>query len=200
MEVQLLRMTDRPAEAISSAAATSYGKDNYSFKRIETCYNNGHMSVFEHVNLSFRIEGISRSCSQQLVRHRLASFTEKSLRYSEPSEGQWFVKPQSIIDNPYSKAYDAFMESAETLYYELLDHGIKKEDARFVLPLATKTDITVTMNLREFLHFLDLRLPKNAQWEIRQLADKMMNMVKVRLYNTGNKDLANLIFSKYMEE
>ena len=199
MKVQLLRMTERPAEVISSAAGTSYGKEDYSFKRIKTCFNKGHLSVFEHVDITWRIEGISRSCSHQLVRHRLASFTEKSLRYTKIKDDDWYVIPEGIKQqglHAINKFKEVMKRDKET-YFDYIDSGIKPEDARFALPLATKTDVTTTMNLREFLHFLDLRLDPNAQWEIRELASKMMHMVQVRLYNVGAKDLSELIFSKY---
>lgn len=178
MKVEIIVATPNPVTVISRAAGTSYGKDDISKKRVETCINRGHLSVLEHACATWKISGISRSCSHQLVRHRLASFTEKSLRYTEPQEGNWYVVPEVLQDHPYSEAYKTFMESAETLYFELLDHGVKKEDARFLLPLATKTEITVTMNLREFLHFYDIRGAKDAQWEIRDMAEEMFDELR----------------------
>ena len=179
MKVEILASTPSPIEVISLAAGTSYGKNDISKKRVKMCINKGHLSVLEHVCATFKISGISRSCTHQLVRHRLASFTEKSLRYTEPQEGDdWYVIPEVLKDHPYSEAYKTFMDSAETLYFELLDHGVKKEDARFLLPLATKTEITTTMNLREFLHFYDLRSEQNAQWEIRKMSWEMFDELR----------------------
>ena len=178
MKVEIIVATPEPITVISRAAGTSWGKNDISKKRVETCINRGHLSVLEHVCVTWKISDISRSCSHQLVRHRLASYTEKSLRYTEPQEGDWYVIPEVLKDHPYSEAYKTFMDSAETLYFELLDHGVKKEDARFLLPLATKTEITVTMNLREFLHFYDLRSDKKAQWEIREMADEMFDTLR----------------------
>ena len=183
MEVDILNATERPVEIVSLAAGTSYGKKNSSEKRVKTCIESGHLSVLEHVSATWMISGVSRSCTHQLVRHRLASYTEKSLRYTEPGEGNWYVTPKVLENHPYSEAYKAFMKSAETLYYELLDHGVKKEDARFCLPLSTKTEITVTMNLREFLHFYDLRSEKNAQWEIRELSNRMFKTLAAKDYD-----------------
>lgn len=175
MEVKLITCTASPFEIISLAAGTSYGKDDTSLKRVETCINNGHLSVLEHVSMTWKVSGISRSCSHQLVRHRLASYTEKSLRYTEPREGEWYVIPPVFDSRPYLEMYIPLMKQIETLYFELLEYGFKKEDARFILPLATKTEITVTMNLREFVHFYKLRSAKDAQWEIRALAKEMFN-------------------------
>lgn len=175
MEVKLVTCTASPIEIISLAAGTSYGKDDTSVKRVETCVNNGHLSVLEHVSMTWKVSGISRSCSHQLVRHRLASYTEKSLRYTEPQEGWWYVFPPVFEHRPYLEMYISLMKQIETLYFELLEYGLKKEDARFILPLATKTEITVTMNLREFVHFYKLRSAKDAQWEIRALAKEMFN-------------------------
>lgn len=179
MEVKVIVCTGNPINVISQAAGTSWGKSDFSKKRIETCINKGHLSVLEHICATWKISGISRSCTHQLVRHRLASYTEKSLRYTEPQKDDvWYVTPEVLKDHPCSKAYKKFMDAAETLYYDLLAHGVKKEDARFLLPLATKTDITVTMNLREFLHFYDIRSAKDAQWEIREVAEEMFDTIR----------------------
>lgn len=178
MKVEIIVATPNPIDVISRAAGTSYGKDDISKKRVQTCINLGHLSVLEHVCVTWKISGISRSCTHQLVRHRLASYTEKSLRYTEPQEDDWYVTPEVLKDHPYSEAYKTFMDAAETLYFELLDHGVTKEDARFLLPLATKTEITTTMNLREFLNFYGLRSAKNAQWEIRELSEEMFDELR----------------------
>lgn len=178
MEVKIIDATKSPVEIISKAAGTSYGKDDYSLKRLKHCFDNGHMSVFEHAVATFHISGISRACSHQLVRHRMASFVQKSQRYTKIEEDDWYIIPDSIKNNPYFEAYLKLMEHAETLYFELMDHGIKPEDARYVLPEATKTDLTMTMNCRELFHFFDLRCDQAAQWEIRGLA----NVMKEKLY------------------
>lgn len=178
MKVEIIAYTPEVIDLISRAAGTSYGKDDISLKRIKTCINKGHLSVLEHANITWKISDVSRSCTHQLVRHRLASFTEKSLRYTEPKEGDWYVIPEVLEEHSYLEAYKSFMDSAETLYFELLDHGLTKEDARFVLPLATKTEITVTMNLRHFLNAYELRSEKNAQWEIREMFNEMYKKLK----------------------
>lgn len=178
MDAKIITATENPILIISKAAGTSYGKDNYSKKRVEACINSGHLSVLEHVSITWRVSDISRSCTHQMVRHRLASYTEKSLRYTKPKGDDWYITPEILEDHPYSEAYKKFMESAEKLYFELLDHGVKKEDARFMLPLATKTEITVTMNLREFLHFYEIRSADDAQWEIQAVAEEMFDILR----------------------
>lgn len=187
MKVKIIAATPNPINVISLAAGTSYGRNNISKKRIKTCVDNGHMSVLEHVCATFKISGISRSCTHQLVRHRLASFTEKSLRYTKPEtdNDDWYVVPPDIMNNNDAMyEYKYLMANAASQYKTMVSiFGIKPEDARFLLPLATKTEITVTMNLREFFHFYDLRSAKDAQWEIREMAIEMFNALKDVAYD-----------------
>ena len=182
MKVEIISATPQPNWVVSNAAGTSYGKSDYSEKRIKTCMANGHLSVLEHVCATWKISDISRSCSHQLVRHRLASYTEKSLRYTTPDldNDDWYVIPPDIQNNRDSLCeYKRAMAMLRDQY--LIMKGIfkiKNEDARFCLPLATKTEITVTMNLREFLNFYELRSAKDAQWEIRDLAEEMFDVLR----------------------
>lgn len=171
MEVKIIRTTPRPMEAISQAAGICYGKDNYSKKRVETCAKNGHLSVFEHAYVSFIASGISRACSHQLVRHRMASYCQQSQRYCkyDLSGDDWYVIPPSIKPEHVGSFRNA-MYSASVAYKSALQAGYKAEDARYMLPEATKTWIFVTMNVRELFHFFDLRADSHAQWEIRNLA------------------------------
>ena len=192
--IEIKSITENPIEIISKAAGTSYGKDDVSFKRIKHCFDNGHMGVFEHVTATFKIEGISRACSHQLVRHRIASFVQKSQRYTEVDNDDWYIVPDSIRNNPYFEAYKNLMEHAETLYFELLDHGVKKEDARYALTEATKTDIAMTMNLSSLFHFFDLRCDQSAQWEIRDLAEGIKDCLYS--YNDEWRYLIDLYSSK----
>lgn len=166
-------------EVVSEAAATCYGKSGYSSRRVKTCYDGGHMSVFEHASATFKVEGISRACSHQLVRHRLASYSQLSQRYTkvDTSTQDWYVvPPQFKHDHP--NEFRDHMEQCAVEYYGALIAGIRPEDARYLLPEATKTTITVTMNLRELYHFLDLRQVNAAQWEIHELADKVEAAVR----------------------
>lgn len=175
MEVKIIRMTPRPMEAISQAAGICYGKDNYSKKRVESCAKNGHLSVFEHAYVSFIASGISRACSHQLVRHRMASYCQQSQRYCkyDLTGDDWYVIPPSIKPDHVGSFRNA-MYSAAVAYKSALQDGYKAEDARYMLPEATKTEIFVTMNVRELFHFLNLRADLHAQWEIRTLAVTLM--------------------------
>ena len=178
MDVTVLTATPNPAMTISMAAGLCYGKNNHSETRLATCMNSGHFSVFEHAGATWKVEGISRACSHQLVRHRVASYSQQSQRYCKIDVGNddWYVMPPWMDDAEFEEArfeYRKQMGFAAQTYLDLLDHGANPEDARYVLPNACKTNICVTMNFRELMHFLDLRLDKRAQWEIRELAKKM---------------------------
>jgi len=137
---------------------------------LEARKKQGHLSIFEHVSLTFEISEISRACSHQLVRHRIASYSQQSMRYVAQIDLDYVV-PDSIQQNEETvDIYEAAMWSAWVSYEALIAQGIKKEDARFVLPIATKTRIVMTMNLRELMHFIEVRTSPAAQWEIRAVA------------------------------
>lgn len=139
---------------------------------LETALKAGHHSVIEHIQLTFAIEGISRVCSHQLVRHRLASFSQKSDRYAEGLTS--FTRPDTISDNrEFMHKYREHMDKAYDFYMELVNSGIPKEDARYVLPQAMNTQMIISMNCRELLHFFNLRLCNKSQWEINRLAWQM---------------------------
>lgn len=172
MKVEILSATSAPIEVISLAAGTCYGKHDVSAKRVESCYKAGHMSVFEHASVTFRISGISRACSHQLVRHRVASYSQQSQRYCkiDVSRDDWFVIPEGVVD---VDAFVSHMYECAMRYNAALDAGVRPEDARYLLPEACKTEIVVSMNLRELFHFFDTRMSQRAQWEIRALAKVM---------------------------
>jgi thymidylate synthase (FAD) len=129
-------------------------------------------SVLEHVTFTFLIDDISRVTSHQLVRHRLASFTQESQRYSAASED--YVMPVAIKKGDFEERVRSLIGEAYKLYKEMLDAGIPYEDARYVLPQAITTRILMTVNLRELIHIACLRLSPHAQWEIREVAKKMI--------------------------
>lgn len=190
----IAKTTDSPLSFVGSVAGASYGKDDTSRKRAVRCFELGHMSVFEHVSATWRIEGISRACSHQLVRHRLASYCQQSQRYVKVGTDSmdWYVIPPSIgEDDMKCVEYEAAMYQCAKHYNSLLKKGVKTEDARFVLPEATKTAIVVTMNLREFASFYAVRTDKAAQWEIRELAEEMLG--ELQLLGGEWKDLTELI-------
>ena len=176
MQVTILSKTDNPLQLVSRAAGTCYGKTDYSAKRIKTCLQAGHLSVFEHASVTFEIDGISRACSHQLVRHRVASYSQQSQRYCkiDVSSDDWYVTPPIMSRG---EQYKRFMQDMAEKYQCALDSGIKPEDARYLLPEATKTKIVVTMNLRELFHFFDTRNSNRAQWEICDVAYTMHNVL-----------------------
>lgn len=195
MQVEITaKTTDTPLSFIGSVAGISTGKSDPSFKRAKSCFDLGHMSVFEHVSATWRIEGISRACSHQLVRHRLASYCQQSQRYAkvETDSIDWCVIPPSIREDDLKCVeYEVAMHQCAKHYNSLLKKGVKPEDARFALPEATKTDIIVTMNIREFASFYALRTDKAAQWEIRELAEEMCG--ELQLLGGEWKDFTELI-------
>ena len=153
MEVRIISATEKPIDTISLAAGTSYGKDNVSLKRVESCVRQGHTSVIEHAYITFRIDGIS---------------------YTDLMNEDWYVVPPSIKgDTVKERIFRMDMKHAAMSYLLLLESGVKAEDARYVLGNAAKTSITMSMNPREFFSFLNLRLSPKAQWEIRELAENM---------------------------
>ncbi len=137
----------------------------------------GHESIIEHASVTFEISGISRACSHQLVRHRIASYSQESQRYVDMSDPE-FVVPPSVAANPEAvEVWDRFMEQVTGAYQQLRALGVRKEDARFVLPNATSTRIIVTMNFRSLRHLFRVRCERGAQWEIRSLALEMLRQV-----------------------
>jgi thymidylate synthase (FAD) len=198
LKVLLLRHTPNPEETVAMAAKLCYSpsdisalkekteaKDQRAF--VEKLVGMGHMTPVEHPSFTFAIEGISRACSHQLVRHRLASYSQQSQRYVSEEAGFDYVIPPVIKeDHDLRRHFIKFMEEAQAAYNllagKLADKGIKGEaanqDARFVLPNAAETKIMVTMNARELLHFFRLRCCNRAQWEIRQMAEEMLRLAK----------------------
>lgn len=175
MEIKLISSTDNAEKHIEYCARISYNSidkitDTSHAKFLPILLKNGHLSVFEHSTATFFIDGISRATSHQLVRHRIASYTQKSQRYI--SEVYFRITtPPDIEANPEAKAiYNETIYTIREAYTKLSELGIRKEDARFLLPNATHTTITMTANFREWLTVIDLRASKHAQWEIREMA------------------------------
>jgi len=140
----------------------------------------GHESVIEHASFAFFVEEVSRSLTHQLVRHRIASYTQQSMRYVDLTKTEaYFIKPESIAKNQEtSKLFDDIIVKCREAYNLLRKKEIPPEDARFVLPIATQTKIAITMNARELRHFFALRCCLRSQWEIRELANRMLNICK----------------------
>ena len=201
LKVILLKHTPDPESVVAMAAKLCYSpidietlkekieaKDQSRF--VKKLMKMGHMSPIEHASFTFAIEGISRACSHQLVRHRLASYSQQSQRYvSEKGEGEIFeyiIPPSIAQDKEATIAFEKLMVEAQKTYNFLVNRlnemGIEGElanqDARFVLPNSAETKIIVTMNARELLHFFNQRCCNRAQWEIRQMAEEMLKLVK----------------------
>lgn len=207
LKVILLSHTPNPEETVAMAARLCYSpSDVESLKKkieakdqkdfVKKLVKMGHMSPIEHATFTFGIEGISRVCSHQLVRHRLASYSQQSQRYVSKSSQQsavssqttfdYIVPPSIVKDKEAKRRFEDFMVEAQKAYDFLVERlnekGIKGEsafqDARFVLPNACETKIMVTMNARELLHFFRQRCCERAQWEIREMAFEMYKLVK----------------------
>ena len=136
----------------------------------------------EHIYFTFKIEGISRACSHQLVRHRHCSFTQRSQRYCSEN-GFKVILPPSIEKNYSSECdYDHIVRDIDETYAELQNSGIPNEDARYILPNACETSLYLSCNLRELIHISNERLCRRAQWEIRELVQQMVNLVPADLW------------------
>jgi thymidylate synthase (FAD) len=189
LKVKLLTYTPKPDIACAAAAHTTWKKEAPSdtfekmseedakkfLKRVMAL---GHLSVIEHASFTFSISGVSRACTHQLVRHRIASYTQQSQRYVkfEENEVECIVPP--TIKGDKRDKFMATMKELAKSYKELLDSGVPAEDARYLLPNAATTQIFVTMNARELMHFFGLRCCTRAQWEIRDMSNKMLAEVR----------------------
>ncbi len=197
LNVVLLRHTPEPEEVVAMAAKLCYSpsgvdelkqkieaKDQASF--VEKLASIGHLSPIEHVSFSFGIEGISRACSHQLVRHRVASYSQQSQRYVKEEQFDYVIPPSIKQDPALVTEFERCMDEAQANYTRVLSRleelGFKGEagqqDARYLLPNAAETKIVVTMNARELLHFFRVRTCNRAQWEIREMAERMLALAK----------------------
>ncbi len=191
LKVKLISYTQDPEATVTAAIRQCYSPvgadelvkktDHKTQKRlIGQITASGHTSTIEHASFTFAIEGISRACSHQLVRHRIASYSQQSQRYvGFKNQEMTYIIPPQISHNKKSKEeFERFMNQAEEKYRLLVGAGVVPEDARFVLPNAVETKIVVTMNARALENFFRLRTCNRAQWEIRALAWAMMALVK----------------------
>lgn len=201
MEVQLISYTQNPRKVIYSAARQCYSKfsahqiyfdkKNVSSSKLKNFLSHlikrGHLSPFEHVSFTFSIEGISRVCTHQLVRHRIASYSQQSQRYVSMDNFEFIVPPAIEKSKKAKKIYLKTIEDIRKAQKEIkqileedasLDREKINQDLRFILPQASQTKIVVTMNTRELLHFFAERMCLRAQWEIRALASRMFVLSK----------------------
>lgn len=205
VRVELIAHTTAPTAVCNLAARTCTSEgipplrqdDDKGAGPLRAAMASGHESVAEHATFTFAIEGISRACSHQLVRHRIgASYSQQSQRYVNMDDFE-YVTPESIkkhqkvthVDSgyegdhrtykwSYNDHYSKSMNYARGLYKRMIEAGIPEEDARYILPNACTTNIVVTMNARELRHFFALRCCNRAQWEIRELAEAMLQQVR----------------------
>ena len=190
MHVELLYHTPDPERAVATAARLCYAPigaselmesltDEGIRKVLTTILKSGHHSTLEHASYTFAIDGVSRALTHQLVRHRLASFNQQSQRYVKFADGLDVVKPASIAENEEANAlFDEMVAKTVEAYQAFLAAGVPAEDARYILPNAAESKIVVTMNIRELRHFFNLRCCNRAQWEIRELAWKMLELAR----------------------
>ena len=186
MIVRLLAHTPDADRICAAAAHSCYSEDSAAdlletvdpAKMLRHVIGMGHHSVIEHAVFTFSVEGVSRALTHQLVRHRIASFSQQSQRYVRLSEPTYVV-PETVKRDPEAmKVYEETMDGIWDSYSKLIGMGIPAEDARYVLPNGCTTNITITMNARELLHFFSMRCCIRAQWEIREMADEMLRLCK----------------------
>ena len=203
MNVRLLVHTPEPEKVIATAAKMCYSAADAdelmegltpenTKKFLDLLFSLGHESPIEHVTYTFIIEGISRACSHQLVRHRIASYSQKSQRYVNETQFG-YITPEAIASDPVTKdVYDETMQLLQGRYdfiragliQKYVKNGMDEkaaeklanEDARFILPNACTTAIVVTMNIRSLFNFFKLRCCNRAQWEIRNVAMEMYKL------------------------
>jgi thymidylate synthase (FAD) len=196
LKVTLLQCTPLPERAVAAAGRLCYApvsaaelkagmSDEDIARLVRGLIRSGHTSALEHASFTFAIDGISRACSHQLVRHRVASYSQQSQRYVRFDAEGGFVVPPNIASSPEARAvFEEAMQNARRSYERLVELGRAEgrknesvyEDARFVLPNAAETKIVVTMNARELRHFFSLRCCRRAQWEINRLAWTMRSL------------------------
>lgn len=189
-QVRLLSYTKDALQTVTAAINQCYSaksggelKESLSAEKQQRLINivlgSGHLSTIEHLNFTFAIDGVSRALTHQLVRHRHASYSQQSQRYVEFKDGKFeYVTPPVIKNKPeLNQKYEDFMQQVGVFYQELIEAGVKAEDARFILPNAAETKVVMTMNARSLLNFLEHRLCVRAQWEIRKLAQLMLDIL-----------------------
>jgi len=190
MDVRLLYHTPEPERAVAVAARLCYAPigaaelmqgmgDEQVGKVLATIMKSGHQSALEHASFTFAVDGVSRALTHQLVRHRLASYNQQSQRYVSFSAEPEVVVPPAIHSDPELRSlFQTATDTAYNAYAQLLEAGVSAEDARYVLPNACVSKIVVTMNIRELLHFFEVRCCNRAQWEIQELACRMLELVR----------------------
>lgn len=189
MKITLIAHTPEPEKVIASAAKLCYSSSDIeslmnglTTEKIEAFIKKltdlGHQSPLEHCTFTFGIEGVSRATSHQIVRHRIASYSQKSQRYVKEGQFDYIVPPTIYNNSADLTVFDGLMQHIQEAYDYFIRNGIPAEDARFVLPNACETKLIMTMNIRSLLHFFEERCCNRAQWEIRNMANAMLDICK----------------------
>ncbi len=205
LKVKLLQYTPEPEKTIAAAAKLCYSAvgvddilenstDESTDKFLNMLMSYGHMSPIEHVSFTFAVEGVSRSLTHQLVRHRIASYSQQSQRYVKLDQFEYIVPPAIEADDVAKNLFVEQMEGAQKVYdeiverlkYKYIEDGMNEkpaekkaiEDARYVFPNACETKVVFTMNARSLMNFFHHRCCDRAQWEIRNMAEQMVHEVK----------------------
>lgn len=193
--IELLFITPDAEKLIEIAGRTSYlsferQRDGSEKDFIRMLLRNRHFSVFEHAYATFRISGVSRAFTHQMVRHRLCSFIQQSQRYVDEKNFR-YIEPDSIRENPNAhNLFIEFMEKAREVYKKLQEMRIRREDARYILPNAVESQIVVSANFRQWRHIIGLRGSPQSQWEIRRVAIEVLKILKLHAPNVfGDFDI-----------
>jgi thymidylate synthase (FAD) len=188
MKVELITYTPDPEAAVAAAARICYsdrgaldlkqdlGKEEVS-SLLKRLISMGHLSPVEHASFTFAIEGVSRSLSHQLVRHRIASYSQKSQRYVNENNFSYITPPSIAADPDAAALFTRVMGDLQEAYRKL-SGIVPREDARYLLPNAVETKLVCTMNARSLFNFFRMRCCRRAQWEIRELALRMREQVR----------------------
>lgn len=188
MHVELIAHTPDPERVVAAAGRLCYSevgaarlKDNFSRAEVVALLQHltasGHLSPTEHVSFTFAIEGVSRALSHQLVRHRIASYSQKSQRYVSEDDFQYIIPPSISVNPQALRIYQERLQEIREAYRQLAEM-VPREDARYLLPNATETKLVCTFNARSLFNFFKLRCCNRAQWEIRELAMLMRREVR----------------------
>lgn len=188
MKVKLINFTPQPEKTIAAAARLCYSPigaedilEDFTEDKVEKFLNHlvelGHQSPIEHATFTFAIEGVSRALTHQLVRHRIASYSQQSQRYVSENQFSYIIPPSIQKDSKALALFKEKMNQIQETYNELAQI-VPNEDARYILPNACETKIVCTFNTRSLYNFFQHRCCNRAQWEIRKLANKMLIEVK----------------------
>jgi len=182
-KVKLLAITPNAEKVIEKAGRICYlsqdGITSGSHERfIKMLIGKKHESVLEHAYATFLVEGGSRSFTHQIVRHRLCAFSQQSQRYVNENNFNFIIPPEVRHSKDALVIYEDAISYLKNAYKRLVDLGIKREDARFLLPNAVESKIVISANFREWRHIFKLRCHQSAQWEIRNICFKMLKILK----------------------